>query len=73
MLPDLDIPKVTLVGLSDMAETFVDKLPDLPSINLANIQKYNMSDVVVEWVGAVRSTAKLPIMTVGDVKLNGRL
>uniref|UniRef100_A0A383V8S0 Jacalin-type lectin domain-containing protein n=1 Tax=Tetradesmus obliquus TaxID=3088 RepID=A0A383V8S0_TETOB len=70
MLPDLDIPKVTLVGLFDMAETFVDKLPDLPSINLANIQKYNMSDVVVEWVGAVRSTAKLPIMTVGDVKLN---
>jgi hypothetical protein len=73
MLPDLDIPKVTLVGLSDMAETFVDKLPNLPTLNVANIQKYNMSDAVLEWVGAVRSTAKLPTLTVGDVKLNGEL
>jgi hypothetical protein len=72
MLPDLDISKVILVGLSDMAETFVDKLPALPTINVANIQKYNMSDVVLEWVGAVRSTAKLPTLAIGEVKLSGR-
>jgi hypothetical protein len=71
MLPDLDIPKVTLVGLSDMAETFVDKLPSLPTINVANIQKYNMSDAVLEWAGAVLSSAKLPTLAIGDVKLNG--
>jgi hypothetical protein len=71
MLPDLDIPKVTLVGLSDMAETFVDKLPNLPTINVANIQKYNMSDAVLEWAGAVLSSAKLPTLAIGDVKLNG--
>lgn len=70
-VPDLAfmVPNVTLVGLSYLAEQFVDRLPQLPSINLALINM-SMNDVITEWAQANLEGLGLPRIVVNDVKLN---